>query len=210
MSARYHVVASRTIHEGRVISLHTDHVQMPNGAVVERDVVEHPGAVMIVALDSRGRVFLLSQYRHPVGGFLVELPAGLLDKERETPLDAARRELFEEAALRATTWHTLLDLRISPGGMNEIGRVYLARDLTAVPESERFQLGQDGEVEEADFRTEWVDLDDAADRALAGEIQNSTTVAGLLAAARARDYNWQPLRPADAPWLPHHVAATGL
>lgn len=88
---------------------------------------------MVVALDGDGRVFLISQYRHPVGGFLIELPAGLLDKDRETPADAARRELFEEAALYAATWHTLLDLRVSPRGMKEIGRVYLARDLTRYP-----------------------------------------------------------------------------
>jgi ADP-ribose pyrophosphatase len=170
---------------------------MPSGVVVERDVVEHPGAVMIVALDDSGEVLLVSQYRHPVGGFLVELPAGLLDKEQEAPVDAARRELFEEAGLRATAWHTLLDLRISPGGMNEIGRVYLARDLPPVPESERYNLGQDGGYEEADLRTEWVDLDDAVSQALAGEIQNGTTIAGLLAAAHAR-----------APWPPHHVGAS--
>jgi 8-oxo-dGDP phosphatase len=207
LSARYQVIASRTIHDGRVISLRTDHVRMPGGAVVERDVVEHPGAVMIVALDDSGGVLLVSQYRHPVGGFLLELPAGLLDKERESPVDAARRELFEEAGLRAAAWHTLLDLRISPGGMNEIGRVYLARDLTPVPEGERFYLGQGGEYEEADLRAEWVDLDDAVRRALAGEIQNGTTVAGLLAAAHTRDRNWRSLRPADAPWPPHHVRA---
>lgn len=207
MGSRYEVLASRTVHQGRVLSLHTDTVLMPGGLTADRDVVEHPGAVMVVALNSNGQVFLISQYRHPVRGFLAELPAGLLDKEREAPADAARRELYEEAALRAGTWHTLLDLRVSPGGMNEVGRVYLARDLTSVPDAERYDLGQGGEYEEADFRTEWVDLDDATDRALAGGIQNSTTVAGLLAAARARDCGWKALRPADLPWPPRYVDA---
>lgn len=133
----YEVVASRTIHQGRVIDLHVDQVRMPGGEVAERDVVEHPGAVMIVALDEMDRTLLVTQYRHPVRGWLTELPAGLLDRAGEDPYAAARRELYEEADLSADTWHTLLDLRTSPGGMNEPGRVYLARDLRLVPELQR-------------------------------------------------------------------------
>ncbi|MBX6390946.1 MAG: NUDIX hydrolase [Frankia sp.] len=178
---------------------------MPAGQTAVRDVVEHPGAVMIVALDEAGQVLLLSQYRHPVGGFLVEIPAGLLDKPGEPPLEAARRELAEEAGLRAASWHTLLDLRVSPGSMNQYARVYLARELTEVPADERYELGQFGEYEEADLRTEWVSLDDAVARVHAGEIQHYGAVAGLLAAAGARDQDWRPLRPADAPVPPRRL-----
>jgi ADP-ribose pyrophosphatase len=161
---------------------------------------------MIVALDDTRRVLLVTQYRHPVRGHLVELPAGLLDQAGEDPYAAARRELYEEADLRADTWHTLLDLRTSPGGMNEPGRVYLARDLHPVPDPDRHRRGGNGEYEEADLRAFWTDLDQAVADAMAGTIQNAATVAGLLAAAHARDHGWTPLRPADAPWLPRTVS----
>ena len=201
----YEVTSSRTIHRGRVITVRTDQVRTPGGEVAERDVVEHPGAVMIVALDDASRVLLVTQYRHPVRGWLTELPAGLLDHTGEDPYTAARRELREEGDLVAGTWHTLLDLRISPGGMNERGRVYLARNLDTVPTADRYQRGRNGEYEEADMRAEWVDLDQAVTNALAGTLQNGATIAGLLATAYARDHQWQPLRPADSPWPPHHL-----
>lgn len=201
----YDVVSSRPVHRGRVISVRTDAVRMPDGAVAERDVIEHPGAVVIVALDEHDRVFLLDQWRHPVGGYLTELPAGLLDQAGESPWDAARRELYEEAALRAATWHTLVDLRVSPGAMNEIGRVYLARDLTVVPEEERFVPGGAGEHEEADLRTAWVPLGEAVARVMAGDIVNGAAVAGLLAAAHVRAHGWAGLRPADLPWPPRRL-----
>jgi len=200
VKAGYETVASRQVYADKVVSLRVDEVRMPGGQVAERAVISRPSAVMIVALDDDGRVFLLSQYRHPVGGFLVELPAGLADKPGETPFAAAQRELYEEAALRAATWHTLADLRVSPGALDQLARVYLARDLTAVPPEERYELGQAGEYEEADFRTEWRTLDDAVEQVHSGEIQNSGTVAGLLAAYTARALRWQPLRPADLPW----------
>jgi ADP-ribose pyrophosphatase len=200
----YEVVASRTVHQGRVITLHTDQVRTPSGDIAERDVVEHPGAVMVVALDEADRVLLVTQYRHPVRGWLTELPAGLMDRPDETPLQAARRELHEEADLYADTWHTLLDLRVSPGGMNEPGRVHLARDLRPVPIEERHVRGSNGEHEEATMRATWVDLDEAVNDVLAGRILNVTTAAGLLAATHARDHNWDTLRSPDAPWIPRH------
>lgn len=203
----YEIASSRIVHRGRVITLHTDQVRTPSGNLAERDVVEHPGAVMIVALDDTDRVLLVSQYRHPVRGWLTELPAGLLDRTGEDPFAAAKRELYEEADLRANTWHTLLDLRISPGGMNEPGRIYLARDLHSVPHAERHHRGGNGEYEEADMRSTWIDLDHAVTDILAGIIQHGATVAGLLATATARAQNWTPLRAPNLPWLPRHVDA---
>jgi ADP-ribose pyrophosphatase len=203
--SEYEVIASRTVHRGAVITLRVDQLRTDTGDLVERDVVEHPGAVMVVALDDADRVLLVTQYRHPVGGWLTELPAGLMDVPGETTLQAAQRELYEEADLRADTWHTLLDLRISPGGMNERGRVHLARDLHPVPEAERHLRGTNGDVEEADMRTAWVDLDQAVEDVLGGRILNATTVAGLLAAAHTRARGWRSLRDPDAPWIPRHA-----
>ncbi|MBV9594427.1 MAG: NUDIX hydrolase [Actinobacteria bacterium] len=168
---------------------------MSDGSVSAREIVEHPGAVGIVALDAEDRVVLVNQYRHPVRAYLEELPAGLLDVDGESALDAARRELFEEAALVANRWDVLLDLHPSPGMSDEAIRIFLARELHEPPGS-RYEP----EGEEITMTVTRVPLDLAVRRALAGEITNSAAVAGLLAAAVAGAAGWQSVRPAEAPW----------
>jgi ADP-ribose pyrophosphatase len=195
-TARFAVQSSRRVYRGRIMALRVDEVRMPDGAVAVREVVEHLGAVAVVALDEAGQVTLIRQYRHAVGQYLIELPAGLLDVPGESAPATARRELFEEAALHAGSWHTLLDLRPTPGLSDEVVRVFLARELTEVPVAERYV----GTHEEVDLEAYRVPLDDAVADTLAGRIENAVAVAGLLAAARARDAGWAPLRPADAPW----------
>lgn len=96
-------------------------------------MVEHPGAVGIVALDDAGRVFLVRQYRHPTRRHLWELPAGLLDVAGEPPLTAAHRELAEEAGLRARDWLVLVDALNSPGMSDEAIRLFLARGIEVIP-----------------------------------------------------------------------------
>ena len=191
----FETLASEVLFRGRVLTLRRDEVQMSDGVAV-REVVEHPGAVAIVALDDDGRVVLVRQYRHPVGHELDELPAGLLDVDGEPALVGAQRELHEEAALRADRWDVLTDFYTSPGMSTEAIRVYLARDLHDVGEHERF----DGEHEEATMTVERRPLDDAVADVFTGRINNGIAVAGLLAAARARDTGFVGLRPADAPW----------
>lgn len=168
---------------------------MPGATIATRDVVVHPGAVGIIALDVGGRVLLLQQYRHPVRRLLWEPPAGLLDEAGETPLAAAKRELYEEAHLQAARWDVLLDVFTSPGMTDEAVRIYLARDLR---ESSRPRFG--GEHEEADMPIQWVPLDEAVGAALAGRLHNPLAVMGILAAyANAREA-FAGLRPATSPW----------
>ncbi len=195
-TASYGVIASQERFSGAVIRVVSDEVAMPGGGTAVRDYVVHPGAVGIVALDERGRVLLLRQYRHPVGQMLWELPAGLLDVVHEEPLAAARRELHEEGAFEADRWDLLLDAFASPGGSDERYRVYLARALHSVAVDDRFQ----GVDEEADMEVHWVDLNEAASWVMSGRILNAMCCIGLLAAARGRDQDWSPLRPADTPW----------
>jgi 8-oxo-dGTP pyrophosphatase MutT (NUDIX family) len=190
------VVSSRTVYTGRIMALREDEVRMPGGDTAVRQVVEHPGAVGIVALDEQDRVVLIRQYRHPVGLWLVELPAGLLDVPGEPAALTARRELAEETGLRAERWDVLLDIRSSPGLSEEAARVFLARDLSEVPDGERHV----GVEEETDLGVHRVPLDEAVAAVFAGDIENALAVAGLLAAAHARDLGWSTLRPADAPW----------
>lgn len=197
----FEVVSSSTPYEGRIISVRRDIVAMPGNTTSQRDVVVHPGAVAIVAL--RGEpleVLLVTQYRHPVGRNLEELPAGLLDIEGEPSINAARRELAEEAGLAATTWQVLVDSLASPGMTDEGIRIYLARDLSECEQDVQ-------EHEELVMTTHWLPLADAVDRALAGELENATAVIGVLAAAEAARRDFQGLREVTAPWRARPAAA---
>jgi ADP-ribose pyrophosphatase len=194
MSAHsYDVVSSETTYAGRIISVRKDVVSMPGETSSQRDVVEHPGAVGVVALDEQGRVLLVNQYRHPVRRRLDELPAGLLDVRGEPALETAKRELAEEAGYAADTWHVLVDTLTSSGMTDEAIRVFLARDLRQVERDVQ-------EHEELDMTSSWVDLDEAVRRVLAGELENGMAAVGLLAADRAVRDGFTTLRPADAPW----------
>lgn len=190
------VEATTRVYDGYIFDLRADRVDLGAGGVVARDYVDHPGAVAIIALDDADRVLLLRQYRHPVGRELWEPPAGLLDVVGEDARAAAARELAEEADLTAGRWDVLVDYYTTPGGSNEALRVFLARDLSPVPESERFER----EAEEIDMPARWVPLDEATRAVLAGDVHNPSAVVGILAAVAARAADWTTLRPADAPW----------
>ncbi len=190
------VLATHERFEGKVWEVASDEVDLGDSGVVTRDYLRHTGAVVIVAMDERERVYLVRQYRHPVGTECWEPPAGLLDEPGESPVDAARRELAEETDLTADTWHTLVDYFPSGGGTSEAVRVFLARGIGSVPEDERHER----EAEEADMIGAWVPLDDAVAAILDGRIHASSAVAGLLAADRTRRDGYATLRAADAPW----------
>jgi ADP-ribose pyrophosphatase len=195
-SSSYPVGRSKVgFRSGRVIEVRTDEVVMPTGSTATRDVVVHPGAVGIIAIDNGGRVLLLQQYRHPVARKLWEPPAGLLDQPDEGPLAAAKRELFEEAHLQAGRWDVLLDVFTSPGMTDEAVRIYLAREVSEAT-GPRFA----GENEEAEMATRWVPIDEAVQAAQRGELHNPLAVMGVLAAAIAAREGFGGLRPAEAPW----------
>ena len=189
----FRVLSSETVFEGPIISLYRDRVAMPGGGDSVRDVVRHPGAVAIVAVDDRERVVLVRQYRHPVGAHLWELPAGLRDADGEPPLETAKRELAEEAQLAAAHWSLLTTSYSSPGFCDEQVLIFLAEDLTEVELPDGFLV----EHEEADMTVQRVPLADAVQRVLDGDIRNASAVIGLLAAAQARATSAR-LRPADA------------
>ena len=192
---------SETVFEGMVWDVVRDTVDLGEGGTVRREYIQHPGAVGVVALDDRGRVLLIQQYRHPVGTFEWELPAGLLDVAGEPPWQAAARELHEEADLEAGRWDVLMDYYASPGGVSEALRIFVARDLSDVPHGDRFTR----ESEELGMPTRWVDLDEAHDAVLRGQLHNPAAVIGILSAHAARARNWSTLRPHDASW-PEHPA----
>jgi 8-oxo-dGDP phosphatase len=188
----FETVASETLYVGKIFALRADEVRMPGGGTARREVVEHYGAVAIVALDENNNVAMVYQYRHPVGRRLWELPAGLLDIGGEPPQHTAARELEEEAGLQARDWSVLVDVVSAPGFSDECVRVYLATGLTDVGRPEAHD-------EEADLKLQWFPLPDAVKMVLSGEIVNSLAVAGILS-ARTIDRDVQALRPGDAPW----------
>jgi 8-oxo-dGDP phosphatase len=190
---RFEVLSSRDAYTGKMIVLRVDEVMMPGGHGAVREVVEHPGAVAVVAIDDERRVVMIHQYRHPVGRRLWELPAGLLDVSGEDPLVTARRELAEEVGLAAADWSVLVDVAASPGFTDESVRVYLAAGLSEVD-----RPGPMGD-EEDDLLVRRFPLAEAARMALAGEVVNASTVAGLLA-AHAVIGSTAEARPATAPW----------
>lgn len=191
---QFDVIESEDIYEGAIMALRRDKVLMPHGREAYREVVEHFGAVAIVALNDDGQILLEHQYRHPVGTHLWELPAGLLDIAGEEPLHAAQRELFEETGTRAARWNVIADTVTSPGFADETVRIFLARDLTAV---ERPVLKD----EEADMSLRWVSLPDATKMVFAGDIVNSIAVSGVLGAAQLLGVTTDSqLRSADTPW----------
>jgi ADP-ribose pyrophosphatase len=165
-------------------------------SIATRDIQLHPGAVAVIALDERDGVLLIRQYRHPVGMFLFEPPAGLLDEPDEPPHRTAARELAEESGYSADRWDVLVDFFNSPGGSSEAIRVFLARGLHELPEGRPHT----GEAEEAHLPRAWVDLDEARDLVLAGRIGSPSGVLGILAAWIGRTSGWSTLRPPDAAW----------
>ncbi|MEU4577692.1 NUDIX domain-containing protein [Nonomuraea sp. ATR24] len=193
---RWDVLETRKRFSGHVIEVVTDTVRMPGDDHADRDYVVHPGSVAVLALDEQNRVLLLRQYRHPTRHLLWELPAGIRDVPGEPLVEGAARELAEEAGYRAATWHTLVDLYSSPGMSDERIRVFLARDLTKIPDEEN---GFVHRHEEIGMPVEWVPLADAVEKALMGMIHNSPAVAGILAAYTASVEGFGLLRPADAP-----------
>jgi len=190
------VISSVEDARGPIVTLRSDTVRMPDGDVSIRQVVEHPGAVAVVALDEAARILMIRQYRHPVGRLLWELPAGLRDVDGEPLLATAERELLEETGYRAQDWLVLADFFTSPGITTERIRMFLARGLSLVPESEREYIPQH---EEAHLLVEWVPLEEAVARFLAGDLHNGVTGVGILSAYAASEIGFMALRRPDAP-----------
>jgi ADP-ribose pyrophosphatase len=125
-------LSSQTVYEGRVFKIVVDQVRLPGGQVMQVDMVEHHGSVTILPIDSTGRIWFIRQYRHPAREMLLELPAGVSDKD-ETPEESAQRELREETGMAAGSLEHLGEFYLAPGYSNEYMHVFLAQDLIPAP-----------------------------------------------------------------------------
>lgn len=176
----YPVESSRLAYDGVLSRVRVDTVRFPDGSVAEREVVEHPGAVAVVAVGDDRAVVLVRQYRHAVGGPMLEVPAGKLDVESEDHAATARRELAEEVGLEADRWDELAVFDNSAGWTTERTAIFLATGLRACAAPDGFTATH----EEADIEVVRVPLDEAIAMVERGELTDAKTVLGVLLAAR--------------------------
>jgi ADP-ribose pyrophosphatase len=173
------VVASRVIHKGHYLEFRVDTVERADGSRAERDVVGHPGAVAILAIDPENNVLLVRQFRSPAGQILLEVPAGTLDRDPETGAIedhalAAKRELEEETGYRAGTWRHLTSFWTAPGFATELMHLWLATDLRP---ADGDRLGPD---EDEHLRLEPKPYLEAVAAAERGEIADAKSLVALL------------------------------
>ncbi len=192
-------VRSRSVlHRAHVQTLVSETFSLNEQVELTRDFIQHPGAVVVAALNERCELLMIRQYRHPARLVMWELPAGLLDVKGERPEASAPRELAEEADMKASTWHTLVDFHNSAGGSNEACRVYLAQGLESVSDDDLHER----DAEEAEIERAWVPVEEAVAAVFAGSVHNAGAVIGILAVDRYLRGELE-LRPVDAPWETH-------
>ncbi len=178
-SGSWPVTASVDLHrDDWLVALRSDTIHRPGHPeeTFARVVLEHPGAVIVLAVDDDERVACVRQYRHPATGTFLELPAGLRDTDGEDPLETAKRELLEEVELEAKDWQELFALLPSAGISSERHAFYLARGLTAGDRGD-FAL----EHEEAELELAWVGVDDLVDAVLDGRVTEEPIAVAVLA-----------------------------
>lgn len=170
------VIGSRRVYDGRVVHLRVDDVRTPGGLDTVREIVEHAGAVALVAVDAADRVLLVRQYRHAVGRVTTELPAGTLEAG-EDPLDCARRELAEETGYSAASLTRIGGIYPSAGFCTEYIHLFMARGLTA---------GDVHPEADEDIEVDWLPWDEALRRVRAGDLEDAKSICALLLADAAR------------------------
>jgi ADP-ribose pyrophosphatase len=161
---------SREIYAGKILRLRVDDVELPSGKIAKREIVEHPGAVAIVALTENKEIVLIRQYRKATEEVMWEIPAGKIESNEE-PLDCAMRELQEETGFRAKNWKKLLSFYTSPGFSDEILHLYSA---------ERLQRGEQCLEEDEEIRISILPLGEAVKKMAKGQIRDGKTIIGIL------------------------------
>ena len=171
----------QTLHQGRYMTFEVDRIRRDEGSESTRDIVVHPGAGVIAALDSDDRLLFVTQFRLPCDGALLELPAGTLDTHDgaiEDPLLAAHRELEEETGYRAGSMERAGGFWTAPGFSTEYLTLYFATDLRPADED---RLGPD---EDENLRLSRLPWREAVAAVEGGVIEDAKSIAGILLLAR--------------------------
>lgn len=161
-----------TLHQGRIFELLRENITLVNRITVDMDIIRHPGASAIVPISHNDSLILIKQYRHAIGDFIWEIPAGTLNPN-ETPLECAKRELVEEIGFSANVWRKLGEITPVPGYSDERIHIFLSTDLTPA----RQDLDRDEMLEVHETR-----LDEALKMIHEGLIQDAKTICGLFLA----------------------------
>ena len=167
------ILKSRVTYRAPVFYVTSEIVREPSGITARRDIVRHPGSVVVLAVDGSGRnsrVLLAKQFRHAANREMLELPAGRIDPG-ETALQGAKRELMEETGYQARKWSKALHFYVSPGFLDETMTIFLAEDLKA---------GEATPEEDEVIRPTLVPLAKAVDMVMRGKIPDAKTIAGIL------------------------------
>ena len=168
----------KVVFDGKIIRLEHWTVQLPNGRPALREVACHPGAAAVAALDDKGNIILVQQYRTPVGRLTLEIPAGKFDHEGEDPLLCAQRELSEETGLLADHWRKLTVLETTPGFCNERIHIYLATGL---------KQGETHPDEDEFVATTRMPLNEAVAKVMDGTLRDGKTALAIMMAAALND-----------------------
>ncbi len=160
---------TKNIYKGRIVNLNLETVTLPNGATVELEVIHHPGAAAVVPMKDERTVILIRQYRHAVGGYIYEIPAGKLHPG-EDPLVCAQREMEEEIGYKAGILEHVTSAYTTPGFTDEIIHIYRATQLQQGQQN----LGHDEVLEIAEFP-----LEKTIAMIREGVIQDAKTIVGL-------------------------------
>lgn len=163
-------MTNKLIHQGSLIELHHERVEFPDGGHTYFDIVKHPGGAVIAAINEQNEICLLRQWRHAIGKTIWELPAGCLEPG-EPPLETAKRELEEEAGVKAEQWRDLGYISSSPGFSNELLYLFEARGL---------KKGTAKLDDAEQLEAHWVGLDRVYEMCLNGDIIDAKTLAVLV------------------------------
>ena len=166
-------ISSQILHQGKVLNLRIDAVELPNGKIATREIIEHAGAVAIVPLTSAGEIVMVRQYRHPAGEILLEIPAGKLDRD-ENPEHCAKRELLEETGFITGNIRKIFSCFSSPGFCGELIHIYVATEI----------IYQGQQLDEDEFlEVEKIPLPKVLAMISSGDIKDIKTIAGVLSIA---------------------------
>jgi ADP-ribose pyrophosphatase len=171
MMMKEKTISSRSIYDGRIITVRVDEVELPNGKTASREIVHHNGAVAVLAVTDEEKIVLVRQYRKPMDRILIEVPAGKLEGD-EDPKSCAERELAEETGFKANSMELVASFYTSPGFSDELVHLYRGRGLTA---------GEAQPDEDEFVEVLYLTLAEAKKYIETGEIKDAKTIMAIYA-----------------------------